>query len=229
MLCPQECFVHEEGANSGVLFLLVFCYVNQPSMFFCASLHMVLAFSYSLAGNRDLLWTDVALKCGELALSSECDLSRVVFLTSFLCSQMWCQIAFSLTCVDQIVGSSVSFLTCTLLVTIARIRVSLGRRLWANSCSPLWGVPPSYLCWICVDSPVTEGSDFLSVACLFANLCRRRLQRILRWLSNIFVYCQNGSSVEVHVTAGVWTRQDLSNGCWKKNWLIFFKWVETTN
>ena len=158
MLCPQECFVHEEGANSGVLFLLVFCYVNQPSMFFCASLHMVLAFSYSLAGNRNLLWTDVALKCGELALSSECDLSRVVFLTSFLCSHMWCQIAFSLTCVDQIVGSSVSFLTCTLLVTIARIRVSLGRRLWANSCSPLWGVPPSYLCSICVDSPVTEGS-----------------------------------------------------------------------
>ena len=131
-----------------------------PSLFFCASLHMVLAFSYSLAGNRDLLWTDVALKCGELALSSECDLSRVVFLTSFLCSQMWCQIVFSLTCVDQIVGSSVSFLTCTLLVTIARIRVSLGRRLWANSCSPLWGVPPSYLCSICVDSPVTEGSDF---------------------------------------------------------------------
>mmetsp|Transcript_42979 Transcript_42979/g.59653 ORF Transcript_42979/g.59653 Transcript_42979/m.59653 type:complete len:89 (-) Transcript_42979:264-530(-) len=88
MLCPQECFVHEEGANSGVLFLLVLCYVNLPSMFFCASLHMVLAFSYSLAGNRNLLWTDVALKCGELALSSECDLSRVVFLTSFLCSQM---------------------------------------------------------------------------------------------------------------------------------------------
>ena len=53
MLCPQERFVHEEGAISGVLFPWVLCYVNQPSMIFSASLHLVLVFGYSIAGNRN--------------------------------------------------------------------------------------------------------------------------------------------------------------------------------
>ena len=73
MLCCQERFVHEEGANSGVLFLWVLCYVNQPSMIFCASLHLVLVFGCSIV----LLWTDVALKCGELATCLELFFSRV--------------------------------------------------------------------------------------------------------------------------------------------------------